>query len=38
MRGFAKFLLALTILTSLAVNGGLAFDRIVLFENFTNSD
>jgi len=37
MRNFAKFLLAFLILSSLVVTGGMAFDRIPLFENMTNS-
>ncbi len=37
MRNFSKFLLAFSILSSLLVTGGMAFDRIPLFENMTNS-
>jgi len=37
MKNIAKFLLAFSILSSLLVTGGMAFDRIPLFENMTNS-
>ena len=38
MKKFAQIFLTVSVLTVLAVNGGFAFDRIVLFENFTNSN
>lgn len=37
MKNFGRFLLAFSILSSLLVTRGMAFDRIPLFENMTNS-
>ena len=37
MKNITKILLIFSILSSFAVNKGMAFDRIPLFENMTNS-
>jgi|GEM_PF-2453022 len=37
MKQLLKFMLAMSMLSCLAVNSGLAFDRVVLFENFTSA-
>jgi len=37
MKQLLKYLLAVSMLTCFAASSGLAFDRVVLFENFTSA-